>query len=138
MDETRNTSSTPQSFAKHAGTFFASFGIRPVATRSEALGFIQAVDQVVDIMQERLLKQGATFSEKAVLDLGSALGEAFRMAFGGTWRYSQAQDRWVIAGTSTKGDEVEFNVFNKLEKRIENGMEDSIQHYFESLGTILK
>lgn len=137
MEETRNPNLDPQIFAQRSGNFFTSFGLPSFTSAEEASGFIEAIDQVVDILAQRLASENATFSDELVFDLGSALGEAFRTALNATeWRYSPKQNRWVIAGRTTT-DDIEFNVFNKLEKRIANGMEDSIWQYYQGVCSYL-
>jgi hypothetical protein len=66
-----------------------------------------------------------------ILNIGSFLGETLLKiykTYGASWKWSDNQERWVIGFKNKKDDYIELNVFYKIEKRIKNGMEDSIEY----------
>lgn len=98
--------------------------------KEQAGDFIETFDGAVDALVSEMKDMVTTYSDETILLFGSALGEAFRIVFDASWKYSDTQERWVVSRRTFKGDNVDFNVFNKIEKRIENGMDDSIGYYF--------
>ena len=132
MDQTRNPNITPDYFLEQAAECLVTFSLPPFTNPEEAVAFIETADILADALIERMQKDGSTYSEKTILLFGSPIGEAFRRLLGGEWKFSPKQNRWVIAVTLDDGAVAEFNVFNKFEKRLTNGMEDSILYFLQA------
>jgi hypothetical protein len=64
--------------------------------------------------------------DHVVLLFGSFLGEAIIAALGGAW--AQTDKGWGI-----KIGQVNIMVFTKMRKRFQNGIEDSITHYYQTI-----
>jgi hypothetical protein len=135
MNPTKNPETSPELFLDSAAEFFVRYGITQFAyTDPEtAVAFILNVDTLVDLFLGQLAEEQSSYSETLILELGSALGGACNMLFTGAWQYSVVQERWVVSFLLPNNDPVELNVFHKLEKRFENGDEDSITYLYNSL-----
>ena len=133
MDITQDPSINAVVFTQKAKEFFVNNKTPEFTSTVEAGAMISAADPLVDIYVQKLTAEGVTYSDQLILEFGSALGEAYKMLFLGEWNFSPSQERWVILFTSPKGSLYEVNIFNKLRKRFDNGMEDSIQYYFDML-----
>ena len=137
MDETRDPNLSSAFFAEKTRDFFAPMDVPNPANAQQAEEFINAIDVTVDALTNHLRETGLTFSDTTILYFGSPLGEALRILFNGAWRFSEKQERWVVECLAKNGGRVEMNVFRKIEKRIENGMEDSISFYLEGIKKIM-
>lgn len=137
MDETRDRNLNPAFFAEKTRDFFAPMHVPNPTNAKQAEEFIDAMDVTVDALTDHLRDTGLTYSNTTILYFGSPLGEAFRILFNGIWRFSEKQERWVVECLAKNGDKVEINVFRKIEKRIENGTEDSISFYLEGIKNIM-
>lgn len=133
MNETRDPKQDPQFFSSTAQHFVDQLELPMFKTKEEANGFIRALDNTIDVLVAHMQENNMNYSDSTILNFGSVLGEAFRVVFGGQWKFSEGQNRWVIVTKTKDGSRAEINVFNKLQKRIENGMEDSITYYFQML-----
>ena len=133
---TRNPEIEPTLFNKLAELLFNDLpaGIEMFKTKDTAVGFVRAMDSVV----ESSTANDNKISQERFLQLGSAVGEAFIIIFGGKWKFSEQQMRWVVACSAKNGDIIDVNVFNKLRKRIENGEEDSISYFFDNNKAIIE
>ncbi len=132
MDTTRDPSISPDLFSEYTAQFFEVYTIPPFTNPEEAVGLVYIMDTLVDAITDTMKKQNLLYTPETILIFGSPLGEALRMIFSADWVFSERQDRWVLAFTLPNNDRVELNPFNKLEKRIENGMEDSINYWLQS------
>ena len=130
LDQTKDESLKPDFFTEEAARFFAALNVPIFKSKEQAGDFIETFDATIDTLVSEMKDMATTYSDETILLFGSALGEALRIVFDASWEYSDAQNRWVISRKTLKGDKVEFNVFRKLKKRIENGMDDSIGYYF--------
>lgn len=137
MDETRNPNLSPEFFAEKTKEFFATMNVPSPENAQQAQEFINALDGTINALTAHLRENGLTYSDNTILYFGSPLGEAFGILFNGSWKFSEKQGRWVVECRASNGDEVEINVFRKVEKRIENGMEDSISYYLEGIKKVL-
>jgi|GEM_PF-2359066 len=133
MNPTQDPQTDASFFTACAEDWFLNNKTPKFATTHEAIGLIQAADPLVDIYQRQLEEAGATYSDRLILEFGSALGEAFRLLFIGEWKYSASQERWVISFTTPQGSTSEINIFYKLQKRFDNGMVDSVGFLFEGV-----
>lgn len=133
MNPTQDPHTDASFFTSCAEDWFLNNKTPKFATTHEAIGLIQAADPLVDIYQRQLKEENATHSDQLILEFGSAIGEAFKMLFIGGWKYSDAQERWVISFTTPQGSTSEINIFYKLQKRFDNGMVDSIQFLFDGM-----
>lgn len=136
MDLTRNPETDWDIFVEASGAFFSMNNLPVFIMPEEAIGFVQACDDLIDFYLRKLAEEGDSYSDVLLLQLGSVLGYAFLLIFQGQWFYSESQARWVIQCTSLNGDVLELNVFHKIEMRFKNGREDSILYYFEGIGRI--
>lgn len=132
MDTTRDPSISPDLFAEYATQFFETYMLPPFKNPEEAVGLVYIMDTLVDAITNTMKEKGLVYTPETILVFGSPLGEALRMIFSADWVFSERQDRWVLAFTLPNNDRVELNPFNKLEKRIENGMEDSITYWLQA------
>jgi hypothetical protein len=132
MDRTRDPRAFSEFFTEQAENWFARNKTPEFTSTDEAIGMISAADGLVDIYLSQLAVDNSTYSDYLILEFGSAIGEAFKMLFLGEWQYSEPQGRWLIAFTSPQGSIYEINIFNKLQKRFDNGMEDSIQYFYDT------
>ena len=137
MDETRDSNLDPAFFKEKTREFFAPMHVTNPEDAKQAEEFINALDATADVLTAHLRETGLTYSDTTILYFGSPLGEAFRILFNGAWIFSQKQGRWVIKCLAQNGDEIEINVFRKIEKRIENGIEDSISFYLASIKKLM-
>jgi hypothetical protein len=82
-------------------------------------GYIERQRNRDDIEQETI--------QKLVSVLGSYLGECIIKCYGGKWENEDGQWRvWL-------GDKGAAYPFNKVEKQFENGIEDSIKGFFQTI-----
>ncbi len=137
MDQTRNPELSPELFAERTAQFFDTYQLPPFTTVEEAVNFVMVMDTLVDAICESMKQLEMSYTPETILIFGSPLGEAMRMIFQAVWIFSPKQDRWVLTFETPSGDRMELNVFNKLEKRIDNGMEDSITYYLQGMTKIL-
>ena len=133
MNPTQDPTNTSDFFRGKADAWFEIYGMPKFTDVQEAIGIRQSADSLVDIYQNQLRAEDVTYSEELVLQFGSVLGEALKKLFTGEWHYSAQQERWVVFATFPMGSEIELNIFNKLEKRFENGMEDSIEYFYDGI-----
>jgi len=133
VETTRNKTLNPEYFTEIFTDYFTSLGHEPFASTDDAIQYIYAVDNILNNAAETL----DSIDASSYVQIGCALGEAFIKVFDGVWFYSEKPQRWVVR-FSNGSDVIEQNVFNKLEKRIQNGMEDSITYSYEATCTILK
>jgi len=131
MDETRNKNLNPVFFVEKAQELFRILNNSIFKDKNKAEEFIKSFDIIVDTLIAQMKESGTVYTKETILLFGSSLGEAFCIVFNGNWKYSEKQQRWIISCNTKDGDPAELNVFHKLEKRIENGMEDSISYYFD-------
>jgi len=131
MEATHDPATDSALFEAKSNEFFDSYGILRVSDAPTGVGFLSIVDELLEAFAKEIEGQGLFFTDDFVLKLGSAIGESYRHIFVGEWRYSSKQERWVVAFHSPNGSVYEINVFNKLIKRLENGMEDSIGYHYE-------
>ena len=59
---------------------------------------------------------------------GAYLGEVLVRTLDGRW--AEKDGRWVVEISLPNGDTAQANVFYKVQKRFENGMEDSLGYYY--------
>jgi hypothetical protein len=71
-------------------------------------------------------------AEKLSGILGSFLGECIRLNYGGEWRMTE-----YGPGISFSGGNAAFP-FNKIRKQIQNGSEDSIASFYNSISALFK
>lgn len=133
MDNTKNPQTNSDVFITKAAEFFRVNSLPACVSSEETVGFITAVDELIDVFLRQFAEEHLAPSEEFVLQLGSALGTAFLMLFNGEWHFSPSQNRWVVRYPMPQGDMYEVNVFNKIEKRLKNGDEDSISYMFNEL-----
>jgi hypothetical protein len=133
MEITHDKSTQTSSFSKKSKEFFEVNNFQLFSTPEEAASFIFALDEIIDLFQEKLRLEDAHYSDELLLQLGSAFGEALTKVFSGEWYYSQDQVRWVVRFPFPSGARYEINVFNKTEKRFKNGDEDSITFLLENV-----
>lgn len=69
--------------------------------------------------------------DNVILLFGSFLGEAIRQTLGGEW--IENEQGWGI-----KIGDATLMVFNKIKKRLLNGMGDSISYYYQSMEKMLQ
>ncbi|MBP7741112.1 MAG: hypothetical protein KA104_00275 [Candidatus Pacebacteria bacterium] len=137
MDQTRNPELSPELFAQRTAQFFETYQLPPFTTVEEAVNFVMVMDTLVDAICDSMKQLEMSYTPETILIFGSPLGEAMRKIFQAVWIFSPAQDRWVLAFETPKGEMMELNVFNKLEKRIDNGMEDSITYFLQGTTKML-
>ena len=137
MEETQDPNKGKDFFLGIAKSFLKLLNLPMITTKEDAEGLIAGFDPMVDELTKSMKETGNLYSSETILLLGSALGEAFILSFGGEWHYSEKQKRWVILAPMKDGTNAELNVFRKVLNRVENGMEDSISFYFESTKKIL-
>lgn len=137
MEETRNPNHAPDYFLKKATEFFSNYGLPPFTKPEEALEFVQVADAMADALIARMREENLSYTDETILLFGSPVGEAFRRLLSGTWEFSPKQNRWVIVATTDKGERAEFNVFNKYEKRLAHGSEDSLYFYLQGAAKAL-
>ncbi len=133
MQPTLEYTTNPELFSAVALAFFADNDLTAYTDPSEALQFILAVDEIVELYTARLAADEMALPEELVVQLGSALGEAFIVVFGGVWEYVESIGRWQVGLVLPSNDSISINVFHKLEKRFENGDDDSISYLFEMI-----
>lgn len=133
MQPTREPDINTEFFLAAAQAFFADNGLVAYTDPSEALQFILAVDEIVELYTARLAADEMALPDELVVQIGSALGEAFIMVFGGVWEYVASASRWQVGLVLPSNDSISINVFHKVEKRFENGEEDSISYLFEMI-----
>lgn len=133
MPETRDPSTNDELFTEKAFEFFELNGIPEFTTPEEALTLIQSADDIIEFFIQKLGEEGIPVNDELILQLGSTVGTAFMVLFKGRWLFSEAQGRWVVEFVTPKGSNMEVNVFHKIEKRFQNGDEDSISFYFDGI-----
>lgn len=133
MPETRDPKTSEDLFTEKALEFFEINGIPEFTTPEEALTLIQSTDDIIEFFIQKFAEEQIPLSDELVLQLGSAVGTAFLVLFKGRWVFSEAQGRWVVEFATPKQSVMEVNVFHKIEKRFENGDEDSISFYFDGI-----
>jgi hypothetical protein len=129
MDQSRDPNLNPAVFAERTAAFFSTYHLPPFTTGPDATSFVHIMDTIFDALTDQMKKTDSTYSAETIIIFGSPIGEAFCAIFMGSWHFSERQNRWVVQTRTVKGDPIEFNVFNKVEKRFVNGMEDSISHF---------
>lgn len=138
MDITRDPRTSPVIFRESYEKFFSSLHIPLFTTAEQAADAISILDQIVDAIEKRIKEEGLTYSEETILRIGSVIGEASKVCFNGLWYWSEKQGRWVIRYSTVNKDITEANVFRKVEKRFELGMEESIQQFFQMQSKIYR
>lgn len=133
MDITHDPNAEAEYFTQRAKDWFSNNKVPEFTNTDEAIGMISAADRLVAIYIKQLEDAHSTYTSELITEFGSALGEAFKMLFLGEWKFSNTQNRWVVTFVSPAGSTYDINIFHKLEKRFENGMEDSIQYLFDGL-----
>ncbi|KKS96409.1 hypothetical protein A3B05_02795 [Candidatus Giovannonibacteria bacterium RIFCSPLOWO2_01_FULL_43_160] len=131
VDATRNHNKDGNYFSEKANGFLAALNIPMFVSKKDAVEFIESFDPTIDALVQSMEESGAAYSTETILLFGSTLGEAFRIVFGGQWHFSEKQERWVVVCKMKDGSDIEMNIFLKTEKRIVNGMEDSVTYYFQ-------
>src|SRR3989344_935545 len=112
LDSTMDPNGSPDLFTKKAEEFFTTLNLPLFTDVLQAEVFVRALDGMADTLIMSMQQNDTTYSPETVLLLGSSLGEAFRIVFGGRWLYSEKQGRWVIACKDGGGNPAELNVFN--------------------------
>ena len=113
----------PKQFEKHAKL--------TVETAKKTFGFdlsynltsIEKLDQMIEGIGK------PKNPEQMVLLFGSFLGEAFRHLYGGRWVWDEQLKSWGVTFPLPPGKEDAAFVFAKVQKRFNNGMEDSLAFY---------
>ena len=122
----------PKQFEKYAKNHIelakTSFGF----DLSYDLASIAKLDQMIDGIGK------PKYPEQMILLFGSFLGEAFRHLFDGRWVWNEQFKSWAIVFPSAKGKEEGAFVFAKVQKRFNNGMEDSLSFYGKVTDSIAK
>ena len=96
------------------------------------LGFDEkSILELDDLIQKGWPDEPPTMIDNVVLLFGSFLGEAIINTLGGHWEKG-TQSWGVRIGDAT------MNVFSKVEKRLLNGIEDSISYYYKSTKKMLE
>jgi hypothetical protein len=137
MEQTRDPNLTPEFFSNKALEFFTIFNSQPFTDWEGALEFIDAADVLADTIITAMQEGATAYTDDTLVIFGSPLGEAFKILFGGGWHYAEEQERWVIRTKTPERDRMDINVFNKFEKRLVNGMEDSISYYMRGMAKML-
>ncbi|MEX0917911.1 MAG: hypothetical protein WDZ93_02045 [Candidatus Paceibacterota bacterium] len=133
LDAIREPELEPASFRRIAEMLFDELTVDIFQNKEEARAYVESVDGIIDAAQS----DGNTLHTERIIQLAAALGEAFIILFEGEWKYDEEWERWVVACATNAGDPVHLNVFNKLEKRVANGDEDSISYYFEGTQSLI-
>lgn len=131
-DITRDPKASPEVFVQAAHEFMSRTSVAMPKSAEEAYALVDAFDGLIDVLNDQMKSAGQTYTEKTILIFGGLLGEAFRLIFQGSWYFSVKQNRWVIR-VLVDQEEIEMNVFNKIEKRLTRGMEESIRYYFDGI-----
>ncbi len=70
--------------------------------------------------------------EAVVQIIGAYIGEVISRNLHGQW-IENNNGRWVVEIIATDGSKMEANVFYKTQKRLTNGMEDSLGYYYQMM-----
>jgi len=124
---TRDKSLTAGQFRSFAELFFKQNQLEMFTTKEEAEGILGDADSIANVLH---VLDDVENVKNSMLMIGSIFGEALILTLNGNWKYSDRQERWVIECVNVKGEVMEFNIFNKLEKYFENGDVDSLNYYF--------
>ena len=95
------------------------------------------IQNVLDVFEkDDNLTLSADHLNGLVLLNGSFLGEAIRETLGGEWE--ETKQSWAIKISNISVGNVSIRVFGKVQKRLLNGMEDSISYYYKSVKKMLE
>jgi hypothetical protein len=136
MDPTRNPETDTHLFTDKAIELCMGAGGKGLfADVNEAAAFIRESDGIADAILTVLKDNGVPLTDGTILLLGSAVGEAIIALFSSVahWEFSEKQKRWVVSILLEDGSIVEWNAFHKVEKRLHNGNEDSIQYWVRAM-----
>ena len=130
-----NPDLTPADFAAVTEEFFRLNNLADLQFHDgeTALGFIYESDDMVELFVKSFAARNSEIPPLLIYHFASALGEAYRLIFNGSWVYKEKNERWVVEFTMPKGEIMAANVFYKVENRFLNGDEDSLVYMFESL-----
>ena len=106
LDQTIDRNLKSDFFTKEASRFFAALNISMFKSREQAGDFIETFDNAIDALVSEMKDMATAYSDETILLFGSALGEAFRIVFDASWKYSDTQERWVVSRKTLKGDNV--------------------------------
>lgn len=129
MDPTRDPKTDPHVFAKTYQDYLDSLtkgGIN--IDRPEDL--ILMIDGSINLLQPKNDQEAGMMMFNSACYVG---GNMIKL-FGGYWTWSKNQERWIVAlKDKREGSDIEANVFHKMEKRIVNGMEESISYWYKMM-----
>jgi hypothetical protein len=120
---TEHNPESPKQFLRYAGLCVEaakhSFGI----DLQYDLASIKKLDEVIDGIGK------PKNPEQMIMIFGSYLGEAFRQLYNGSWTWDDHFKTWGVTFPLPKGSKDTALVFFKVQKRFNNGMEDSLSFF---------
>ena len=94
--------------------------------------------QKLDKIAEKIDKSSEDNLEKAVLVYGAFLGEVIRQLYNGRWEWDDHYKTWGVTFALPGGKEDSAFVFAKVQKRLKNGMDDSVSFLVEVIDQRVK
>lgn len=128
-ETTRNREITVDTFKEAANVFFRLNNLEFDWSKEECEEILAAADQIADNLK---VYEGDELYTR-MFSLGSIFGEAFIVVTEGFWLYSSIPERWVVTFLHQDGDDINVNIFAKLEKYLEKGEEDSLTYFFKQI-----
>ncbi len=124
----------PGIFSDINGRFIELEKKRGRSDASNSPDYLESIEgEIIDQMKEINQPIGGI-----IFTLGSFLGETLIKNLGGEWKWSPKQNRWVVSVKTSGGYEMEFNVFRKVENRVNHGAEDSLDHFYKMTKMVLE
>ena len=135
MDPTKvgkQKNTEPVVFKQLADTFFKKrlFQSITIKNKDDAEMFLTALDLYIKELLPTLPDNDQELVDTYTTSIGSFLGEMLCILFDGKWTYSEKQQRWVISCATFDKNQLDLNVFRKVENRFKNGEEDSISYFY--------
>jgi hypothetical protein len=128
IDITKEERLNPELFAAYGNQFINLMNQILKIEVSDPDIIIDEAEKIADYFFKRNLEDERLPNLK--LQMGSCLGETIIKKFPAKWHWSENQQRWVVRHITKKNDRVEFNVFNKVDKRFSRGEEDNLQYWW--------